>query len=645
MNKHLTIEQAIGQFIQSKESEDNTFFRRLEKRKSILSQKLQHLYGNRLHNGFVPKFLNTILDFYNDRSESLRKMDIHREEDPEWFLSNKIVGMMLYNDLFADNLKGVTQKIDYFQELGVNFVHIMPILECPEFNNDGGYAVSNYRNIDPRFGTFKDLEKLISEFKKREMLMALDLVINHTSDEHEWVKKARAGDKHYEDYYYTFGDRSMPDQFEQSLPEVFPETSPGNFTYDEKLGKWVMTVFNSYQWDLNYTNPYVLLETVSNILFLANKGVDMLRLDAVAFVWKKLGTISQNLPEAHTILQIFNDVVQIVCPGLLLLAEAIVPPHELVKYFGTEKTGKSECDVAYNATLMTLLWDAMATKNAKLIKQGVKYLPQKPHNTTFLNYIRCHDDIGLGYDDRHAELAGYDAYLHRKFLVEYLTNQLDWSESSGMPFMYNPRTGDARISGSLASLVGLEKALERNNQEAIEESIQKIVLVHSVMMSYGGIPLLYYGDEIAMLNQYEFLDDPVKKDDNRWVHRPVMDWKKAQNRTKKRSVEYEVFESLKRMIQLRKTISEFSDLNSMHLVDTGNIYLFGYLRFKGQRKTLVICNFNDNEQIINNSVVLQFTWNSNELKDQWTNDAVIFENNELLIKPYSFLWLTDFSEG
>ncbi len=233
------------------------------------------------------------------------------------------------------------------------------------------------KKIDPRFGTIDDVETLATALQKRDMLLVLDVVVNHTSEEHEWAKKARKGDKKYQDYYYVFDDREMPDIYEETMPEIFPVTSPGNFTWDEAMGKWVMTVFNSYQWDLNYRNPSVLIEMIDIILFWANKGADILRLDAVAFLWKKLGSTCQNEREAHLLLQLMKDCCQVTAPGVLFIAEAIVAPAEIGKYFGEDAINAKECEIAYNATFMSLLWDAVATKNANLLNRGIKESTRK----------------------------------------------------------------------------------------------------------------------------------------------------------------------------------------------------------------------------------------------------------------------------
>lgn len=578
------------------------FYTRLGANFYAIHSLFQLLYGNRPDfKEQMVSLVETLAFRYIERAPHLRKSDLAREQDYNWFLNQKWVGMALYCDRFADDLEGLRTRLPYLQELGVNMLHIMPILDCPPGKSDGGYAVRDFSKVDPRFGTTEELSTLASTLKKRDMLLVLDIVVNHTSDEHEWAKRARAGDAKYQDYYFVFDDREIPDVYEETMPEIFPETSPGNFTWDEAMGKWVMTVFNSYQWDLNYRNPAVLIEMIDIILFWANKGADILRLDAVAFLWKKMGSVCQNEREAHLILQLMKDCCQVTAPGVLFIAEAIVSPSEIAKYFGEDAINAKECEIAYNATFMALLWDAVATKNAALLNQGIKNLPTKLERATWLNYVRCHDDIGLGFDDNDVRLAGYDAQKHRRFLIDYFTGRFPGSAARGLPFGENPKTGDARISGSLASLVGLEAALENQDEAAVDAAIKTIVLLHSMILSFGGIPLLYYGDALGMLNNQDYLDDPARRDDNRWIHRSHFDWNKAERRHETGTVEQRIFSALKKLIALRKDIAAFADFDNRQLFAVSNPTLLVFSRsdrMNPRNRVLVVGNFNTEPQAL-----------------------------------------------
>ena len=582
---------------------------------------------------------------YLRRHSDLKALDMARERDHNWFLSQEWVGMALYTDGFAGDLKGLISKLSYAQELGINMLHVMPILQCPQGASDGGYAVSNFRDVDDRVGTLEDLRALAQAMHKRHMLLTLDVVVNHTSDEHEWAQRARAGESKYQAYYYTFDNRDVPDMFEETMPEIFPETSPGNFTFDDKMNKWVMTVFNSYQWDLNYSNPEVFIEMLDIILFWANQGADILRLDAVAFLWKKIGTTCQNEREAHLILQLMKDCCQVTAPGVLFIAEAIVAPVEIAKYFGEDAVIAKECEIAYNATFMALLWDAVATKNAKLLNQGITSLPNKLDRATWLNYVRCHDDIGLGFDDADIRQAGYEPAAHRRFLVDYFTGAYDSSPARGQPFGRNDKTGDARISGSLASLVGLEGALQQGDEDAIQASIDIILLLHGMIMSFGGIPLLYYGDEIGTLNDCEYLEDLAKANDSRWMHRPRINWDKADIRKQHGSVEQRIYEGLKKMIAVRKHTPAFADFNNRDLLEIGNPHLFVFLRnnpMLPSDNVLVVANFDGAPQSLNLSDLSNrghFAFA--QLQDLYSGESPSLFKDELVIPPYRFYWLSD----
>ena len=604
------------------------------------------LYGNRPDfKEQMVSLVETLALRYIERSPTLRKSDLARELDYNWFLSQKWVGMALYCDRFAGDLKGLRTKLPYLQDLGVNMLHIMPILDCPPDNSDGGYAVRDFNRVDPRYGTTDDVEALAATLKKRDMLLVLDVVVNHTSNEHEWAQRARQGDKKYQDYYFVFDDREIPDIYEETMPEIFPATSPGNFTWDEAMGKWVMTVFNSYQWDLDYHNPAVLIEMIDIILFWANQGADILRLDAVAFLWKKMGSVCQNEREAHLLLQLMKDCCQVTAPGVLFIAEAIVAPGEIAKYFGEDAINAKECEIAYNATFMALLWDAVATKNAGVLNQGIKSLPNKLERATWLNYVRCHDDIGLGFDDNDIRLAGFDPAQHRRFLINYFTGRFPGSPARGLPFGENPKTGDARISGSLASLVGLESALESQNEEAIDGSIKTIVLLHSMILSFGGIPLLYYGDAIGMLNSLEYLEDSSKRDDNRWMHRSHFDWDKAKKRNQTGTVEQRIFSALKKMIALRKETTAFADFDNRKLltVDAPNLLIFSRTDPQNIRnKILVVGNFNVEAQTLAIDALRSHGFfQLEDMKDLCSGEHIMVENDVVVVPPLTCYWLTD----
>jgi len=499
---------------------------------------------------------------------------------------------MCYADLFAGNLRGLCERIPYLLELGVNYLHLMPMFKVPEGDNDGGYAVSSYRELNPELGTMPELAELASELRHHGISLCLDFVFNHTSDEHEWARQALTGDEEYQAYYRMFADRSEPDAYERTMIPVFPDEHPGSFTYRNRIRKWVWTSFHNYQWDLNYENPMVFNRMLEEMLFLANQGVEVLRLDAVAFIWKRLGTSCQNLPEAHTIIQAFNALVRIAAPAMVFKSEAIVHPDEVRKYIS-----QAECQLSYNPQLMALLWNSLATTEVKLLKLGMERRFAIPPGCTWVNYVRCHDDIGFAFSNDDLIDLGSDPAGHRRFLTEFFTGRFKGGFARGMPFQENHSTGEARISGSCASLAGLEQALQRNDERELELAIARILLIHGVILTIGGIPLIYLGDEIGVLNDYGYEQNAEKIGDTRWLHRAAFDWELAELRRDAESVPGRIYQGLLRLIQIRQQNLAF-DRAETEFVDTGNDHVFGFFRTNGDHSVLVLASFSAQPQTI-----------------------------------------------
>ena len=627
---------------QSKEKDGTALFElRLATNLTLIQQLFFSLYLENQHQAHFKKLLDLLPKLFASRPTDLKEQDLLRLNAGNWYQSEKMLGMQMYVEHFNKDLNGLRQKIPYLKELGVNFLHLMPITSRPKGENDGGYAVNSYLQVDKRYGTKEDLLALTSEFRKEGIYLMLDFVVNHTSNEFPWAKKAIKGDKKYQGYYYTFDDRTIPDEFEKTLPEVFPETSPGNFTYIPEMEKWVMTVFNSYQWDLNYTNPEVFLEMLINLAKLADMGVDVVRFDALAFLWKKIGSISQNLPEAHALVSLFRMCLQVVAPGVILLAEAIVAPTDIVKYFGQGQTLGNECEVAYNASLMALLWNSIATKKTNLLYKSLAHVPEKPKDCTWINYIRCHDDIGLGYENQLIWELGWSPELHRKFLLDYYCQKLDWSPAMGLLFMYNPKTGDGRITGSAASLLGLEKGILLKDKELIDQSIAKIIMLHGITFAFGGIPLIYAGDEIGTLNDYSFRNDDAKKGDSRWVNRPQQDWETISRIGKEPSPQSRIFHALQKLIQIRKENPLFADNNNLELYHTGNDHILAFGRSNESKQgLLVLCNFDEKPQVIETGWIKKMGYfTKGEPLDLVSDQQISVKSGLLEILPYQMIWL------
>lgn len=562
-------------------------------------EALDDVYGG-VHD--VADLMSALLDLVVEaaavRPDALRRQDRRREIAPDWHQREELLGYVCYVDRFAGTLDQVAGHVDYLVELGVNYLHLMPLLAPRPDPNDGGYAVADYRRVDPRLGTMADLGLLAATLREHGISLCIDLVVNHTAREHPWARAAAAGDPHYRDYYHVFDDRREPDAFERTLADVFPDTAPGSFTWDDEVHGWVWTTFHDYQWDLNYANPAVFTEMLEIMCFLANRGVDVLRLDAVPFMWKRLGTDCQNADEVHALLQAFRGLVGIAAPALVFKAEAIVEPGQLVKYLGTHgDRHRPECDLAYHNQLMVMSWSALAERNTQLAAQALSRMRMPPTTTAWCTYVRGHDDIGWAVTDEDAAAVGLDGPAHRDFLNRFYSGDFPQSFARGERFQHDAETGDARISGMAASLCGIEQALDAGDEDMLDLAIRRLLLLYGVAMSYGGTPLLYMGDELALRNDRTYLDDPVRADDNRWMHRPPMDWEAAGRRHDASTFEGRVFAGLAHLARTRAALPPLRGGGATRPQQTDNPAVLAYLRSHPRTgKLLVIANFADTEQ-------------------------------------------------
>ncbi len=385
-------------------------------------------------------------EFAVKRDPDLAGLDREREQNPEWFRGNDMLGMMLYIDNFAGDIKGVQEKLPYLSSCNVNCIHLMPFLESPKGRSDGGYAVADFRKVQPKLGTMEELSELAKACHKKKINLCMDFVMNHTSEDHEWAKKAREGDGEYMSRYFFYDNPSIPQEYDRTVPQVFPTTAPGNFTYLDEMGYYVMTSFYPYQWDLNYGNPRVFNEMMYNFLYLANQGMDIIRIDAVPYIWKELGTQCRNLPQVHTIVRMMRMICEIVCPGVLLLGEVVMEPEKVVPYFGTVE--KPECHMLYNVTTMATTWHSVATKDIRLLKKQMDIVNGLPGDYLFLNYLRCHDDIGWGLDYGTLKGWGMKEVEHKRFLNQHFTGRFEGSESRGELYNDDPDRKSTRLNSS-----------------------------------------------------------------------------------------------------------------------------------------------------------------------------------------------------
>ncbi len=596
---------------------------------------LQALYGGREDYASVLDGLHQILRHARrDRGASLRALDEARLVTPDWFQRPDMLGYVCYTDKFAGTLAELPSRVGYLRELGVTYLHLMPLLVTRPGPDDGGYAVGDYRRVDPRLGTNEDLRTLADTLREGGISLVLDLVCNHTAREHAWAERARAGDPEYLDYYLTYPDRTEPNAWERTLPEVFPDLAPGSFTWDTDCERWVWTTFNDFQWDLDYTNPAVFVEMFEIMCHQANLGVEVLRLDAVAFMWKRMGTNCQNQPEVHLLLQAWRALLRIAAPATILLAEAIVSPEDLVGYLGQGAGTGKECELAYHNVLMVSLWSALAEQDATLLTHTMRAMPALPPTSAWLTYARLHDDIGWAITDENASAVGRDGFAHRAFLSDFYSGAFPGSFAQGAVFGENPRTFDRRISGSMASLAGLERAqkVERDDsrQQTVDVALARILLLHHVVLAFGGLPLVYMGDELGMLNDPSYLQDPERAEDNRWLHRPVMDWEAAGRRDDPTSVEGRIFAGVRRLAALRAATPELHSQAASEALATDNTRVFVLLRHSARGRVLVLANVSPHPTTLG-------------LPEGWwaVTDLVAEEPHEqrVPLAPYQVRWL------
>lgn len=605
---------------------------RLEETFPTLLRHLLELYGHHFDFYYhLERLLEVMADAWLERPPDWKSTDAMREADRTWFKSGHLIGAMAYVDLFAGDLKGLQEQIPYLKELGITYLHLMPVYRSPSGDDDGGYAVSSYREVNPDLGTMEDLCELSAELRRQGISLVLDFVFNHTSDEHEWARRAYEGSEAYQDYYLMFDSRQETEEYQQHLRAIFPDERPGNFTYLHRIKKWVWTTFHTYQWDLNYRNPEVFNAMAAEMLFLANAGVEVLRMDAVPFVWKQKGTNCENLPEAHTIIEAFNAIARIVAPSMVFKSEAIVAPDEIKKYMSP-----AQCEISYNPLLMALLWESLATRDARLLRTSMEHRFEIPEGCAWVNYVRSHDDIGWGFDNSDAERLGINPHDHRRFLTQFFVGNHDSSFAEGKMFQWEPDTGDARVCGTTASLCGLGRALRDEDEEEIELALRRILLLHGVTFTIGGIPLIYLGEEIGMLNDPSYREDLDKEGDERWLHRPRFDWEKAEKRTEPGSVEHTLYEGFLKLTRLRSNNIALAR-GETEIVDPGNDHVFAYFRTTLEQSILCLANFSDKPQVVPATRLRQLGLKK-VLTDIIAGQTVIAAK-QLEMEPYQFMVL------
>ena len=606
--------------------ENEAYQKRFDMHLDELKWLYMELYDN--EKMFV-ELCNEMYRFFEKRSDELKKLDAKRLEDPHWYRKNDMLGMMLYIDNFADNLKGLKNKIDYIESCNVNYIHLMPFLETPKGRSDGGYAVADFRKVQPELGTIEELAEVTSECHKKQISVCMDFVMNHTSEDHEWAVRARRGEGEYMSRYFFYDNYDIPAQYERTVPQVFPTTAPGNFTYLTEIEHFVLTSFYPYQWDLNYKNPRVFNEMMYNFLFLANVGIDVIRIDAVPYIWKELGTDCRNLKQVHTIVRMMRMIGEIVCPSIVLLGEVVMEPTKVAPYFGTVE--KPECHMLYNVTTMATTWHTLATGDTRLLKMQMDIINDLPKEYTFLNYLRCHDDIGWGLDYPTLRTWGMEERPHKEYINEFFLGNVEGSYSRGELYNYDPVTGDARFCGTTASMCGVEAALENGDDAALDEAIDRILMLHAYMFTQSGIPVLYSGDEIGQLNDNDYTLVPEKAPDSRYIHRGKFQWDMTAKIKEKGSVQERLFEGLRELENIRKREGVFMTSAECYTVDVNNNAVLVIGREYAGEKMFGVFNFSREDVTIN-------------LGEDETSYIDLMKENKMSIEEFTvkgnnFFWL------
>ena len=600
------------------------FQERMNRHHDELKWLYTELYVN---SDMFAELCSQMYEYYKARKQKLHNRDAKRAEDPDWFRKKDMLGMMLYIDNFAGNLKGVREKLDYLKSCNVNCIHLMPFLDSPEGRSDGGYAVADFRKVKPELGTMEDLAELTDACHAKNMNVCMDFVMNHTSEDHEWAKRARNGEGEYMSRYFFYDSYDIPAEYEKTVPQVFPTTAPGNFTYLPEIKHHVMTTFYPYQWDLNYKNPRVFNEMMYNFLYLANQGIDVIRIDAVPYIWKELGTQCRNLPQVHTIVRMMRMIAEIVCPSVILLGEVVMEPEKVVPYFGTIE--KPECHMLYNVTTMASTWHTVATHDIRLLKKQMDIVNGLPKEYVFLNYLRCHDDIGWGLDYPTLKSWGLEEISHKRYLNDFFTGKVQGSVSRGELYNDDPVTMDARFCGTTASMCGIESALYEKDANKLEEAVRTDLMLHAYMLVQSGIPMLYSGDEVGQLNDYTYKENPSKAVDSRYLHRGAFQWEAADKCKDTDTVEGKLFTTLSTLEKVRRTESVFDADANAYTYDVKDNSILAIIRMKEEERFLGIFNF------------------SNETKTAWIQEEGTFKDlltgkkfqmKDYVLPPHGFVW-------
>src|ERR1043166_614366 len=515
------------------------------------------------------------------------------------------------NDGIGD-FAGLTEKLDYLQDLGVTTLWLLPFYPSP--GRDDGYDIADYGTVNPDFGTLKDFRRFIVEAKRRNLRVITELVINHTSDQHDWFKRARRSDpKSSARNWYVWSDT---DQKYQGTRIIFTDTEKSNWPWDPEAGQFYWHRFFSHQPDLNFDNPRVVSALVQVMKRWLDTGVDGFRLDAIPYLCERDGTNNENLPETHAIIKRLRSELDAYAKGKVLLAEANQWPEDVQEYFGRG----DECHMAYHFPLMPRIYMAIAQEDRFPITDILRQTPDIPNSCQWALFLRNHDELTL-------EMV---TDVERDYL---------WST-----YANDPR---ARIN------VGIRRRLA----PLMDNDRRKIELMNSLLMSFPGTPILYYGDEIGMGDNIYLGDRNGVRTPMQWnadrnagfsradparLYAPtIMDpvWGyEAVNAEAQQGDPSSLLNWMRNMIALRKLFSVFGR-GSMKFFDPANRKVLAYMRQFQDQRVLCVANLSRFAQPVDLDLSEAEGAIPVEMLGYVEFPPIERQPYRLTLAPYSFLWL------
>ncbi len=542
-------------------------------------------------------------DFFDFLSQARREYEpFFNEQKKDWY--KDAVVYSLYVDLFNKDIRGLIEKLDYLETLGITCIWLLPILESPM--KDAGFDISDYTNIRDSLtgGDDQIFDGFLLEAHKRGMRVIFDIALNHCSNEHPWFKEAVANKNSPKRDYFIWSDSE--EKYKEARI-IFKGLCKSNWEWEENTSQYFFHRFFAIQPDLNYHNPKVLLEMTKTLVNWKLRGLDGFRADAIPYIWKEEGTNCENLPKTHTVVQFFRAALDFIEPDTLLLAEACQPPKKVVEYFGDG----DECNAAYHFPVMPRIYRSLAEQSDEAVRMALSpdFTPQDiPDNCQWMMFLRCHDELTL-------EMVTPE---ERKKIFDFYVKDPLW----------NFREGEG-ISARLATL--------------FEENSDRIKLAYSIMFSLLGTPIIFYGDEFAKTNDTAFYSEQVeltKIKDSRYLVRGRIDWDEVEKRLEDETLASQIYSFMQKIISVRKAHPvlgrgqlEFLDAKDPSGKNLKEVLSYRRAFIDGKENPVtIIQNLSNQVQIITPPVDIEMA------KDLLGTDIQIKDNN-IVLTPYEFLWI------